>query len=220
MATHEQYLTFRRFNDREEANAFSDELIGQGFHAVYERDAPIQDPLLVGNGMTWHLVRLPREEFESAERVLLERAGEEHVDIPAEHYLHEFSDQELLEVVVKPDEWSADDVVMSRILLRQRGRLVSTEAVELLRTVRTQKLQEKEPSPRIFIVVGYVFAFLGGVVGLMIGWHINTSKTTLPNGERVPVYEAKDRKHGARIFMFGAIATLFWLVVRIWSWFA
>lgn len=174
----------------------------------------------MGNGMVWHLVKLPQDEFEKAELALLAKAERDHVDVPVDHYLHEFSDEELMEVLVKPDEWSAEDAVLAGVLLGQRGKGGSPATIELIRTARTQKLEEKEPFPRMFIVVGYIFAFLGGVVGLMIGWHINTSRSTLPNGTRTPVYEAKAREHGVRIFLIGAIATLFWLGVRIWSWFA
>jgi hypothetical protein len=220
MSTNEHYLTFRRFNDAEEAEVFTEELSRLGFHAICERDMPIQDPLFVGNGMTWHLVKLPKEDLEQAERALLEKAEHERVDIPAGHYLHGFSDQELMEVLVKPDEWSADDAVLAQALLRQRGKPVSPDAIELIRTSRMEQLREKDPSPKGYIIAGYVFAFLGGLVGLAIGWHINTSKRTLPNGDRVPVYEATDRRHGARIFIIGAVAFAFWCGVRIWSWLA
>lgn len=212
------HLTFRRFSDAEEAVTFCEELRGLGFNPEYKRDAPIQDPLLVGDGMTWYLVKLPKTEFEGAERALLGKAEHEQLDIPAEHYLHEFSDQDLMEILIKPDEWSADDAVLAQILLRQRGKPVSPEALELIRTTRMETLREKALSPKGHIIVGYVFAILGGLIGLAIGWHINTSKRTLPNGEQVPVYTSGHRRHGARIFIIGLVTSLFWVGFRIWMW--
>lgn len=220
MATTPDHATFRRFSDLDEARAFAEELNVLGFHAAYESDTPVQDPLFVGNGMTWHLVKLPNKEFEPAERALLDRAVQERVDIPADHYLHQFNDQELMEILLKPDEWSAEDAVMAQTLLRQRGKPVSPDAIEVIRASRAEQLREKDPSPRGYIIAGYVFAFIGGLIGLVIGWHINTSKRTLPNGERVPVYASQDRKHGARIFIIGVVAFVIWSGLRLWSWLA
>lgn len=199
---------FRRFNHAEEARDFADALTAMGFQPRYQIDAPVQDPLIVGNGQVWHLVKLPPEAFDRAEAALLEQARTEEQDIPSDHYLHGFSDAELTEILVKPDEWSANDAVLAQSLLRQRGKPVSADAIQLIRKARMDDLRAEQEPQTAFIVLGYVSALLGGLVGIAIGWHINTAKRTLPNGERVPVFGARDRWHAARIFIIGAVMLL------------
>ena len=86
---------------------------------------------------------------------------------------------------------------------------------ELLREVRADDHLSQTP----FIVVGYIAALLGGLIAVAIGWYINTAKRTLPNGERVYVYRASDRRHAARIFSLGILIFLGWFALRLWSMF-
>ena len=214
-----QYGVFRRFSDQDEAESFTIDLKARGFRAEYVLNAPVQDPLFVGNGMVRYLVTLPTDEFERAEKLLLEEAGSNMDEIPADHYLHDFNDRELMEVLVKPDEWSADDVVMAEHLLRERGMPVSSDAVDIMREARLSDLRKEAPPQTPFIVVGYIAALLGGLIAVAIGWYINTAKRTLPNGERVYVYRASDRRHAARIFSLGILIFLGWFALRLWSMF-
>ncbi len=46
-------------------------------------------------------------------------------------------------------------------------------------------------------------------MGVFIGHHLNTAKKTLPNGERVYVYNAEDRSHGKWIYFIGIVMFLF-----------
>ena len=210
------HRVFRRFTHVEEATTFAIQLAALGFSPSQVMDAPVVDPLFVGNGTIWHLVKLPGEDFDRAETALLEMARGEEEDVPADHYLQSFTDRELMEVLVRPDEWSADDAVWAQQLLRQRGKPVSSEAIELLRKARVDDLRAEEPAQTPWLFLGYVLALLGGLLGIIIGWYINTSKKTLPNGERVSVYGPQDRKHGARIFILGLVMLVLWLAVRIW----
>ena len=59
------------------------------------------------------------------------------------------------------------------------------------------------------MIAGYVLAALGGIVGVFIGHHLNTTKKTLPNGQRVYIYNADDRAHGKWIFFLGSAMFLF-----------
>jgi hypothetical protein len=55
---------------------------------------------------------------------------------------------------------------------------------------------------------GYISAFLGGVIGIAIGLNLWTMKKTLPNGERVYVYNENDRNHGKIMTVVGIIVLL------------
>ena len=66
-----------------------------------------------------------------------------------------------------------------------------------------------------WILIGYVMAFLGGLIGFFIGWHLLTYKKTLPNGDIVYGYSPVDRRHGQRILIIGAMFFIVWVAVRI-----
>jgi hypothetical protein len=59
--------------------------------------------------------------------------------------------------------------------------------------------------------VAYLFSFLGGVVGIIIGWNMVTAKKTLPNGQQIYAYRESDRRHGRWIISLGFVMFLVWL---------
>jgi hypothetical protein len=139
---------------------------------------PSGDPLFIGDGQTWYHVMLPRDQFELAEHYLRSRAKENLVVIEPDHPLCGFDDRELMDVLVRPDEWSADDSEVAKRLLSERGKPVSEEAVELLREARLDDIRQTAPSQTAFLVLGLISALAGGFLGMAIGWYINTAKKT------------------------------------------
>ena len=77
--------------------------------------------------------------------------------------------------------------------------------MEKLQEERLIQLTEPEKSQIEWILIGYVCAFLGGLLGIFIGWHLKAFKKTLPNGEKVLNYSPSDRIHGERIYAIGKI---------------
>ena len=73
---------------------------------------------------------------------------------------------------------------------------------------RMKALAEPEESPKVLIVAGYILAFLGGLIAIIIGAYLRTHKRTLPNGERVFGYAASDRAHGERILIIGVLGLI------------
>lgn len=49
----------------------------------------------------------------------------------------------------------------------------------------------------------------------MIGWHINTHKKTLPNGESVFAYDENSREKGNKIFKVGLIMLVLWIAIFV-----
>ena len=179
-------------------------------------DKPAYDPKMAFNDAeTRFVVRLKPADFEAA-RALEDEAGEALAAAAApDHYLFGFTDEELFEVLVKRDEWSSFDVALAGRLLRQRGRDVTPDTVRLLRQYRAAELTKPEAGQRISIVVGYLFALLGGVVGIVIGLNLLYAKKTLLDGTQGPAYAEADRAHGFRIVLLGFVVALTAVVVRL-----
>ena len=84
-----------------------------------------------------------------------------------------------------------------------------------LKKERLNILSKPEENQRPWIIAGYLFSFLGGGIGIVIGYSLWTSKKTLPNGERIYSYNNADRKQGKTIFIIGLIVFPLALIVKI-----
>ena len=80
---------------------------------------------------------------------------------------------------------------------------------------RIIELSKPEEGQNSYIIIGYICAILGGLLGLFIGWHLLTYKKTLPNGSQVYAYSENDRKQGNRIVILGGIFLVLWILYRI-----
>jgi len=150
-------------------------------------------------------VLLRQEDFDRA-NALLETVSETTIPhLPEDYYLYAFSAHELLEVVIKSDEWNALDIALAKKLLSQQGIDLSAEAIQELREKRLSELAQPDQSPVATIVWGYVIALFGGLLGTAIGLAILFSKKRLPNGQKVRAYAEPARMHGLAIAVLGTL---------------
>jgi hypothetical protein len=84
-----------------------------------------------------------------------------------------------------------------------------------LKKERLHELARPDENNTAWIYIGYICAFLGGLLGIFIGWHLSTFKKTLPDGQKVYGYTTKHRSHGNRILMLGIVMMIFWISFRI-----
>lgn len=149
--------------------------------------------------------------FETEIRVYIHENDEERAlnlfteTIPADYYLYQFSDNELMEIVTKRDEWNDLDFKLALNLLRKRGKEIQPEVIQLLVDQRLQSLKQPEKSQKTWIYAGYILAFVSGFLGLFIGLSLRSSKKTLPNGEKMYTYIESDRKHGLYIALISIV---------------
>lgn len=209
-----EFATFRRLHSREEAQALASDLDRLGFKVELAQDDTPAGEAIMGTGMSVYRIRLDVSEFIRAEQAL-ENDVEDENEIPAGYYLLDFTDQELVDVLMKVDEWSTYDRRLARVLLAKRGKPIPEELVASIRQQRIDDLSQPASAQTGFIVLGYISNLLGGLLGVAIGYHLNTSKKTLPNGERIYVYRVKDRRHGKRMFFLGLVIFILLVVVRI-----
>jgi hypothetical protein len=211
----ELLLTFRRFNSIEEAQELMDVL--KAHHIACElEDTSAFDVTFSGNTLNKeYRVKLQQSDFEPAEELLLNQPHVSADQLPSDHYLLSFSDDELLEIVTKPDEWSAADYKLALQLLKEHGKEFSADSIKALKKQRYNELAQPEENKPVWIIVGFVSALFGGILGVFIGWHLMTFKKTLPDGQRVYGYTTADRKKGQTILFLGLIFAFLWLLVII-----
>lgn len=173
------------------------------------------DPSFANNQLiSKFIVKVRLADFERGSQVLADLNQHALDQVAPTHYLFSFPDEELFDLLLKPDEWSSLDVVLASQLLRQRGRDISPDTLRLLRQHRVAELAQPDQDHRAWILGGYLTALLGGLFGVMIGYQLYFHRKQLPDGRRVYAYSAADRVHGLRILVLGIVGLLFWIAVR------
>ena len=215
----DEFVTFREFTDRSLAVALGQLLEKHNIvHRLENSETPLGSAFGDSAFTNNYQIKLRQADFKPAQELLADEAYDAIVEIPPDYPLLSFTDDELLDVVANADEWSDFDVVLSKKLLAERGKEISETHLLTLRDKRISTLAEPEKTSGVLIFAGYFFAILGGLLALLIGWHLLGQKT-LPNGEVVNSFAENDRRHGRRIltiaFVVIGVAAALWIGVLI-----
>jgi hypothetical protein len=160
-------------------------------------------------------VKISPDDFIRVSELLKAEDTESVEAADSEHYLFKFTNEELKDLLGKPDEWSSFDYLLALKILKERGVEMNEQTIAQLNEQRLNELKKAEPPQTTWIVLGYICAILGGLIGIFIGWHLANSNKTLPTGEKVYSYNDSDRAHGKRIFYLAIAGFLFALYMRI-----
>lgn len=205
-------LTFEKFNDPELAATIAAQLKAQGVNAVIENEGPGFDVTFANNSFEPNIhLKLDPADFNKARSALEQYYQGQLADMDPGYYLFSFSDAELLDLVKNPDEWGPLDYALAKQILAEHGNPISPEEEAAFQQERIKALTKPEKSQLLWIVLGYIAAFLFPLLGVILGYILAYTKKTLPNGEQVNVYSSNEVRHGKRILILSAICFAFWL---------
>jgi len=218
-----EFITYQKFDDPALAEELTEQLEQHSIEYNIEEESTGFDPSLVMNNETkYYAVKIKSADFEQVNDLLKQNEETNTDEIGKDYYLFSFTDDELMDVVTKADEWSAFDVVLARKLLAERGKEINDQKIAAIQEQRIEELKKPEASQLTWIIVGYLIALSGVIlpffisaIGVFIGWHLSSYKKTLPDGERVYGYSETDRMHGKRIFYLGIIVFVLSLAILI-----
>lgn len=212
------FVVFRRFTNQEEAVALYGILATRGISSSMEDNSPPVDITFAGNSVTKvYEVLISPAHFPLAEALLEEEAKRSLNDVDPDHYLYSFTDKELFDLLATSDQWSTFDLLLAKKILSQRGHQLDESQLKALRDSRIQELAKPVEKQTKWIILGYVFSFAGGLIGIIIGYSLAASKKTLPDGSSVYTYAEGVRKHGRNIFLIGLAAFLLSLFLKIYQ---
>lgn len=210
------FVEFQRFSSKTELEKRIKILAENNIEYIIEDVSVNLDPVLSSNKLGLEfLLKIEQVNFEKANKILDEFYSFEIDEIENDYYLFSFSDDELLEVIIKSDEWNKFDVQLAQKILRLKGKGLSNLEIDKIRAQRIIELSKPEKKQSIWIFVGYISSILGGLLGIFIGWHLLTFKKTLPNGNRIYNYSNEDRKHGNQILILGILSIIIWILIKI-----
>jgi hypothetical protein len=211
-----EFNTYKEYNDQEQVDALVKILVDNKIQYLITHDRDSLDGLYgKDSSMNNYSVKIKPEDFDRANSILQNLSEQSLTSIDQDHYLFAFSDDELLDILAKPDEWNEYDYVLAKKILAGRGEDVSEQHIEKLKGARIQKLMEHATISPAWIVIAYISAFLGGVLGLFTGWHLNKSMKVLPNGRRIYSYSEEVRNHGMQMMLIGGAVLALALVVYL-----
>jgi len=189
-------------------------------HTAFDNGQPIFDASFANNQLTSKFtVQLRLADFEAGHRVLASLNEDALRQANPNHYLFAASDEELLDLLIQPDEWNSFDVALASQLLHQRGCDTSPEALQLARQRRLAALAhppteaEAELSTTHLLLAGYLLALAGGVGGFLIGHRLAYWRGQRSDGRPGHAYPAPIQAHGRRILALSIIGLA--LAVRL-----
>lgn len=211
-------IVFKTFMDKSEAVDFQKLLSDNTIYSEISNNIPSADTTFVGNTIDHRYdVKIQSEDFSRAQDVLKQESQQIVEDIDPEHYLFQFTNDELLDILKKQDEWYMTDVILAKRILKERNYSISESEIENLNNIRKEELIKPEKNKPIWIFLGYFFAISGGLIGVIIGHVLWKNKKTLPNGEQVYNYSEKDREHGKQMFGLGILTMILMLIIRFYK---
>lgn len=109
----QEFITARKFSDEESFNdllqileknsiPYQSEVFRERIDAVSMRNLPAE-----------YNMKVPSDKFAQVFEILNDIASKEVLEVDKTHYLFDFTDQELYDILAKPDEWSAFDYQLS-----------------------------------------------------------------------------------------------------------
>lgn len=211
------FITFKKFNDAALAFALTNLFEENGIEYYTEEVSLSFDPSFARNRelAIEYQVKISPDDFTRATALLNKSEAEDIKQVSKDYYLFTFTNEELMEILEKADEWSSFDHQLARKLLAERGVDISDDTLAGINQKREAELRVPEPPQSGWIIVGYICALAGGILGLFIGWHLTSHKKTLPDGEQVYEYKENDRKHGRNILYLSIIAFVVSVVYKL-----
>ena len=200
-----EYVAFQSFYSEDEASVLSELFSEAGIENMIVKGKPIVDEVIIDQDMDNKIfVKIKSSDFNKANKILETQITNNISQIDSDYYLFSFSNEELFEIISKPDEWSKQDFLLAKKILHERGVTLSEKDVSDITWKRIVEIGKPEKGSPLWIAIGYILS-LGGVLGFFFGLAYLNAKKILPDGSRVYVYDESTRNHGRNILIISCI---------------
>ena len=202
-----ELTALKRFYAYEHALVVSELLREEGIVTdIRDSRTPVDFTMVDGGPPVAYDVLIPAKDLPRAQKILEKQAEVLVTGDNQDHYLHQFSNPELVEILTKPHEWSEYDVALAKKILEDRGEEVNMEEISRRKKEELHELAKPEKLSTVWIGIGYLLSLLGGLLGMISGLLFWTMKKRMPNGKKVYAYDKNSRTHGMLMFFLSLIS--------------
>ena len=178
-----QFSLFQKFINKNQAIDLVDFLKENNIEFQVIDNSIDNDMTFSGNTFNKEIeVKIKASDFEKANNLLIKEYEKTLDQFGEDHYLYDFTNDELFDILLKPDKWNIFDFLLAKKILKSRGHDINESLIISLKKQRLEDLSKPEPSQKSWIIAGYLFTILGGALGFVIGAFLWFSKKTLQNG--------------------------------------
>lgn len=156
-----EFVTYEKFATIGELKEFVELLQENNIPYELEEDVQLFDASFanISHHRDYRIQLLPQD-FQRVDELRNKQADIELSEIDPEYYLFQFTDEELIDLISKQDEWSPFDFQLARKILKNRGKEISSEEIHELKEQRIEQLSQPEKDSKPWVIIGYVCAFL------------------------------------------------------------
>lgn len=129
--------------------------------------------------------------------------------------INQKTDNELLEIFANANDYNPEFVNLAEQKLQARN--INIDALkqnkESAKQVNRKELEQGKAGSPLYILLGFVFAILGGFIGIYTGYIYSRSKTKTAEGDQYYVYNPETRQFG-NIMMGVGIASILLIIYK------
>jgi hypothetical protein len=211
-----EFEAFEKFPTVENAAALVALLEEHGIAYKLEENRRGFDPTFAHHPfITDVVVKVRPDDFARVHQLMEENAMHQAIEPDEAHYLRQFSTEELLEVLRKPEEWSKNDVALTRKILAEKGVAIPEEEVRRLKEAHREEIRKPIAGSRGWIITGFILTILGGVIPIAMGWNYYANTKTDLSGQKHPVYDTATRRTGLIMIAVGVLSLVAWWLFRL-----
>jgi hypothetical protein len=221
-------IAYQKFPTAEDAERVAELLRAEGITCEIVKLQAKLAAVYIGTEYTeQYELQIPQESFVLGNKILYNDAAVDIGNIDTSHPLYPMTDDELKDIVSKPDEWGPENYSVALALLKSRGISISATQRAQLEEERISTLSERKPISGYVLLLGYACAlmpfllnglhyynstkvipvwYFPGFFGVLIGAVTVVSKTTLPDGRRISTFDNRTIRHGLAILGMNLLA--------------
>jgi hypothetical protein len=205
----DHFVVFQKFTHQVQAEEIADLLRSGGITYQLEGTKAPFDPSFAFTSYEPEVeLKIKQKDFLRAGNLLDSHYRQMVRDVPSDYYLHNFSDVELRDLIQKRDEWGHFDFVFARHLLSERGVPVTNEVETEANKQRLLELKKPARLSIYWIIIGYILALVGGLIGFFMGLTILVFRKTLPTGDLIFAYDKYSRNHAMAMILISTLLLL------------
>ena len=204
--------SYRSFLNEEEAKDFTSFLEEHGILFSVESSGTLIDSAIVGDGLVPKLVvKIPIDDFKKVKALIAAQIRSLSPEELQSHYLNDLDNDELRVIIEKPDEWTAENIEVAKMLLEQRGVPIEEEELNEIEFQRFQELNQGKRGNRLYmclyglgIVAGLFTYVILTFAGVGMALYYAFGKDTDINGHKHFIYDAETRLLG-KVMLYGGL---------------